>query len=139
MKRALKVAGFTNPLIVLEDGQQAIDYFRGTGNYADRGKYPLPALAFIDINLPLRNGIQVLEYVQGIPELANIIMVVLTSSNLQSDLQRAYRAGANSYVVKPPTRDKLMGNREGVQTLLGGSKSAVVRLFQYGRGSLPAA
>lgn len=108
MKRALKAAGFTNPLVVLEDGQQALDYFAGVGHYADRDKFPLPALAFIDINLPLRTGLQVLEDIQGRPDLSNIVMVVLTSSNLQTDIQRAYRAGANSYVVKPPTRDKLL-------------------------------
>lgn len=108
MRRALKAAGFINPLIVVEDGQAAIDYFAGRGRFTNREEFPLPALAFVDINLPQRTGIEVLEYVQGIRELANIILVVLTSSNLQTDLQRAYRAGANSYVVKPPTRDKLV-------------------------------
>jgi len=108
MKRALKSAGLSNRLLVIEDGKAAIDYFAGKGEYADRARFPLPALVFVDINLPLRTGIAVLEFLQGMREFSDVIRIVLTSSNLQSDIQRAYRAGANSYVVKPPTPEKLV-------------------------------
>lgn len=108
MKRALKAASIINPLQVVEDGQQAIDYLAGTGEFGDRSKYPLPAIIFLDLKLPIRLGLDVLQWIRGRAELDHIVVVVLTSSNEPSDLKEAYRLGANSYVVKPPTADQLL-------------------------------
>ena len=108
MKRALKTAGIINQLCVVEDGQQATDYLEGQGDYADRETYPLPAIVFLDLKLPLKGGLQVLEWIRKQPALENLVIVVLTSSNEPSDLRAAYRLGANSYVVKPPTAGQLL-------------------------------
>ena len=108
MKRALKNAGITNQLYVVEDGQQAIDYLSGTGIYADREQHPLPALVFLDLKLPFKNGLDVLAWIRKQPHLEGLVVVVLTSSNEPMDLKQSYKLGANSYVVKPPTAAQLL-------------------------------
>ena|SRR5687767_6891887 len=108
MKRALKGANISNPLCNVEDGQQAIDYLSGNGQFADREEYPIPAIVFLDLKLPLRSGLEVLEWIRGQSGFENLVVLVLTSSNEPSDLKRAYGLGANSYLVKPPTAAQLL-------------------------------
>ena len=108
MKRALSGAGVVNPLQVVEDGQEAIDYLSGIGKFEDRIAHPLPVVVFLDLKLPVRMGIEVLAWIKNHPQLANLVVVVLTSSNEPSDLKQAYSLGANSYVVKPPTAAQLL-------------------------------
>jgi CheY-like chemotaxis protein len=108
MRRALENAGVVNKLLVVEDGQQAIDYMAGAGKFGDRSQYPLPALIFLDLKLPIIKGLEVLAWVRQKPEFDNTIMVVLTSSNEPKDLNESYGLGANSYVVKPPTANQLL-------------------------------
>ena len=108
MQRALKSAGISNPLHVVEDGQRAIDYLTGAGDYTDRSAHPLPAIVFLDLKLPIKGGFEVLQWIRTNPALQNLVVVVLTSSNEPSDLKRAYGLGANSYVVKPPTSTQLL-------------------------------
>jgi CheY-like chemotaxis protein len=108
MTRSLKAAGILQSVHVAGDGQQAIDYLAGQGPYADREKYPLPSVVFLDLKLPFKSGHEVLAWIKGQRALAEIIVVVLTSSNQPSDLEEAYRLGANSYVVKPPAAQQLV-------------------------------
>ena len=107
MKRALKAAGIENPLQIAEDGQAAIDYLSGAGTHADREKSPLPTIVFLDLKLPFKSGHEVLEWIRQQPRFTNLVVIVLTSSNEKIDLDRAYKLGANSFVVKPPTATKL--------------------------------
>src|ERR1043166_8071106 len=107
MRRALKGAKVANPLFVAEDGQQAVDYLAGTGKYRDRTVYPLPAVVFLDLKLPLVSGHDVLAWIRRQSELESVIVIVLTSSNEPTDLNRCYSLGANSYLVKPPTPEQL--------------------------------
>ncbi len=108
MKRALKAAGIVNPLHTVEDGQQAVEYLAGTGMFGARDQYPLPAIVFLDLKLPIKGGLQVLEWIRAQKAFEGIVVVVLTSSNEPSDLREAYKLGANSYVVKPPTAAQLI-------------------------------
>ena len=108
MKRALKTAQIANPLCIVEDGQQAVDYLSGTGKYADREKHPFPAIVFLDLKLPIKDGLEVLHWIRSQPQFENLIVLVLTSSSEPSDLKRAYGFGANSYLVKPPTASQLL-------------------------------
>jgi len=108
MKRALKAAGVANPLVVAEDGQEAIDYLSGIGKFSDRMAYPIPALMFLDLKLPIRKGLEVLAWIREQPEFRRLIVLVLTSSNEPSDLSESYRLGANSYIVKPSTSVQLL-------------------------------
>jgi CheY-like chemotaxis protein len=108
MKRSLKAADVAQPLHVAKDGQQAIDYLAGRGAYADRERYPLPSVVFLDLKLPFKSGHEVLAWIRNQRELAQIVVVVLSSSNQPSDVEEAYRLGANSYVVKPAATEQLV-------------------------------
>lgn len=107
MKRALRDAGITNPVRLVEDGQQAINYLSGAGEFADRDNNPLPMIVFLDLKLPFKSGHEVLEWIRQQPQFTKLVVIVLTSSNEPVDLNRAYKNGANSYVVKPPTPEQL--------------------------------
>lgn len=107
MRRALKGARVLNPLLVVEDGQEAVDYLSGTGKFADREQYPLPAVVFLDLKLPFLSGHDVLAWIRRRKEFEALVVIVLTSSSEASDLSRCYSLGANSYLVKPPTPEQL--------------------------------
>jgi CheY-like chemotaxis protein len=108
MKRSLKMAEIEQPVHVAADGQQAIDYLAGNGPYADRSAYPLPSVVFLDLKLPFKSGHEVLAWIKSRQELAETIVIVLTSSNQPSDLREAYRLGANSYAIKPTAAQQLV-------------------------------
>jgi CheY-like chemotaxis protein len=108
MRRALKAAGIVNPLHVVEDGQQAIDYLNNAGNYKNAGEHPRPTVVFLDLKLPEMMGLDVLAWIRSQAFLDDMVVVVLTSSNEPSDIKEAYARGANSYIVKPPTADQLL-------------------------------
>lgn len=101
IRRALKKGGVVNKVQVVRDGQQALDYLFGKGQYADRAQYPLPGLVLLDLKLPKVGGLEVLEQIKAIEQLKRIPIVVLTSSADSKDINRAYDLGANSYLVKP--------------------------------------
>ncbi len=71
-------------------------------------RYPLPALILLDLKLPKRSGFEVLAFLRAREDTRHTPVVVLTSSNQQADIARAYALGANSYLVKPVNRDKLI-------------------------------
>src|SRR5947208_14738723 len=101
IQRAFQKAGLRDALKVVGDGAQAIQYLSGSGLYADRQRFPLPFLVLLDLKMPGTDGFDVLHRVREDRELRRLLVVVLTSSNLQSDVDRAYDLGANSYLVKP--------------------------------------
>lgn len=101
LQDAFQKAGIEIPLLVVKDGQQAIDYLAGTGIYADRSKHPLPALVLLDLELPLVSGFEVLQWLQGQPNHKGLVIIVFTSSEDPADVDSAYRLGAKSFVVKP--------------------------------------
>ena len=106
-KRAAKLVGMTELVHVAEDGQQAIDYLKGTGAYANRAQFPLPRLVLLDLKLPYVMGLDVLKWIRAQPEFKTVIVIVFTSSKLAPDIDTAYRLGANSYLVKPSTPGRL--------------------------------
>src|SRR5947207_524780 len=108
IQRAFQKAGFRNSLKVTRDGEQAIEYLAGHGIYANRQRFPLPFLLLLDLKMPGTDGFEVLQWVRKEPELKRLLVVVLTSSNLQTDVDRAYELGANSYLVKPVSFDEMV-------------------------------
>lgn len=108
IQRAIKKANILNPVRVLTDGEAAIDYFSGTPPYEDREKHPLPVLTLLDLKLPRKSGLEVLEVAKTISVVRRIPIVVLTSSNQSADINRAYELGTNSYLVKPVSTDALV-------------------------------
>ena len=90
---------FINQLDIVTDGMQALDYLFGqNGKPPER---PLPRLVLLDLKLPRLNGIQVLEQIRNHPRTRQLIVVVMTSSAEDRDLEACYNLGVNSYVVKP--------------------------------------
>ncbi len=108
IKRAFKKAKLANPLFVVEDGEEAVAYLVGEGEFADRNEHPLPMLILLDLKLPKMSGFEVLQWRMGNPGVKKIPVVVLTSSNQTPDIKKAYELGANSYLVKPVSFEGLM-------------------------------
>jgi CheY-like chemotaxis protein len=108
MQRAFHDANIVTRLNVVTDGRQAIDYLSGKGQYSDREQFPLPCLILLDLKLPYVLGLDVLKWLRQHTEFDSIIVVVLTSSKQDADIEKAYGLGANSYLVKPPDADQLL-------------------------------
>lgn len=107
LKRAFGIAHVVNELHHVENGQQAIDYLQGIGPFSDRITYPLPSLVLLDLKLPLKHGFEVLACIRQQPLLRNIVIVILTSSSEEKDVSKAYDLGANAFLVKPTSAEKL--------------------------------
>ncbi len=101
MSRAFDRAGIPNPLQVVRNGQEAIDYLSGAGIYAKREKYPLPGLVLLDLKMPWMDGFDVLQWLRGRNQFDLLPVVVLTSSKLQADIDRSRQLGVFDYRVKP--------------------------------------
>ena len=101
MIRALRSHKIANSLIVLEDGEQALDYLFCNGQYADRDSLVSPKVIFLDIKLPKLNGLEVLKQLKSDDRTRKIPTIILTSSKQDPDIETAYNLGVNSYVVKP--------------------------------------
>ena len=108
MRRAFDKVGVGHPLVLVPDGQEAIHYLSGTGKYADREEYPLPCLVLLDLKLPRKTGLEVLQWIRRKPAFQNLLVAVMTSSNNILDIDQAYGLGANAYSVKPTTQEKLV-------------------------------
>jgi CheY-like chemotaxis protein len=108
MQRAFEKARLANPLRIVRDGEEAIDYLAGEGIYSDREKYPIPLLVLLDLKMPKRSGFEVLAWLRSQEYLSSLPVVVLTSSEEVPDVAKAYRLGANSYLVKPAQLDDLV-------------------------------
>jgi CheY-like chemotaxis protein len=97
---ALADSNLANEVVVVEDGEEALDYLYARGTYAGRAGGN-PAVVMLDLKMPKVDGLEVLRQIRESPELRRIPVVVLTSSREESDLVRSYELGVNAYVVKP--------------------------------------
>lgn len=101
MQRAFQRANSQISLMIIKDGDAAVEYLMGEGDFHDRDRYPIPALILLDLKLPRRSGMEVLRWVRQQSVLRRIPIVVLTSSRERIDIDDAYDLGVNSYLVKP--------------------------------------
>ena len=106
--RAFRKAETSAQVQVVGDGEQAINYLSGAGSFAQRDQFPLPSLVLLDLKLPRKSGIEVLEWIRRQPGIRRIPVVMLTSSRQPVDINRAYDLGANAYLVKPVNFDALV-------------------------------
>ena len=97
-QEALKEAKVANNLSVVDDGEKALRFVRKEGEYAEA---PRPDLILLDLNLPRKDGREVLEEIKSDPELRAIPVVILTTSRAEEDVLRAYNLYANCYITKP--------------------------------------
>lgn len=107
MKRVLKKAGVMNPLRVVWNGQEAVDYLAAALDPTRAAEHPLPFLVLLDLKLPYRDGFEVLEWIRGQPALAEVTVAMLTGSGEARDRQRALELGARAYLVKPASVDDM--------------------------------
>jgi CheY-like chemotaxis protein len=110
LRIAMEKAGLSNPLYSVPDGMEALEYLNRAGRCAEN---PMPRLLLLDLKMPRLDGFGVLEWMLARPEFSQIVKIVLTSSNLQSDMEQARNLGADEYLVKPTQ------NRELAELLSG--------------------
>jgi CheY-like chemotaxis protein len=101
IEEVLRRGRIANPLTRASTAAEAMACLSGDGPYANREKYPLPCLILLDLKLPGESGFTVLEWVRKHPTLGKMPVVVLTVSDQDDDIDKAYQLGANSYLVKP--------------------------------------
>jgi CheY-like chemotaxis protein len=101
MQRAFQKADVSHPLMAVASKQQALDYLAGSGDYTDRKMFPNPLLVLLDLMLPDGTGFDILQWIRQGSLSPSIPVIVLTSCCETPDIQKAYRLGANSYLVKP--------------------------------------
>lgn len=106
-KRAFSKSKIMNPIIVAEDGVEALDYLFCTGTYEDREPKDNPVLILLDLKLPRLNGLEVLARIRHEPKTKLIPVVILTTSSEDQDISKAYSLGCNSYLRKPVDFSKL--------------------------------
>ena len=109
MQRAARRAEIVNPITVAPHGIAAIDYLSGNSQFADRSKHPLPCLVLLDLKLPYKSGLEVLEWIRSEKSLKKLPVVMLTTSAENADVERAYELGTNGYLVKPSNMNNLVG------------------------------
>lgn len=107
IKRAFRKVNNKYSINFVDNGEDAIAYLKGDNNYSDREQYPLPSLIILDLKLPRKSGHEVLEWLKKQQNLKYIPCVILTSSNRDEDIKKAFDLGANSYFIKPASFDTL--------------------------------
>ena len=108
MQKVWKALALPNPLEIVRDGKEAVDYF------ADPAQPANLSLILLDLNLPSRPGLDVLEWIRQQPSLCTLPILILTSSSHDRDVHTAYRLGANAYLLKPPQAKDLNGLVKGI-------------------------
>jgi CheY-like chemotaxis protein len=108
LQRALAKIEMGARVIHLSDGDEAVAYFAGEGKYANRDEYPLPWLVLLDIKMPRRSGLEVLQWIREQKgDMSATPVIIFSSSSHGMDINSAYHYGANSYLVKPETTHQL--------------------------------
>ncbi len=109
LQRAIKKANVMNPLQVVRSGEEALEYLSGIGRYSNRAEFPLPSLVLLDLKLPGLDGFDLLRWIRQEQRIASLRVVVLTTSDEMRDVDRAYKLGANSFLVKPVDFERFLG------------------------------
>jgi CheY-like chemotaxis protein len=104
----MRKSGLRNPVMVVNDGEEAIAYLKGEGKFADRDNYPAPEILMLDLKMPKMDGFQVLEWILTQQEFQKLLVVVLSHLGETREINQAYDLGARSYLTKPVTREDLV-------------------------------
>jgi CheY-like chemotaxis protein len=107
-KRAFAKGRVHNDLIVVRDGEEALDYLYRRGKYQDPASSPRPGMILLDLNLPKVGGLEVLQRVKRDESLKSIPVIVLTVSQREQDIVRSYDLGVNTYIQKPVEFENFM-------------------------------
>ena len=107
VSRALRNNGLDGLLNVVNDGQAAVEFLHKLGNGPPGANRLAPCLVLLDLNLPFKSGLEVLNWIREHPIWKTLIVIILTSSTSEADMEKAYSLGANSYVIKPADGTRL--------------------------------
>ena len=99
--RSFRKAALINPVVVVKNGVEVLEYLRGDGKFSNRAEYPLPTLLLLDLRMPMMDGFEVLYWIRQHPTLRTLRIVMLTTSEDLRDINKAYQLGANAFLVKP--------------------------------------
>jgi CheY-like chemotaxis protein len=119
MRIVLERAGFVKPPLFAVNGEEAIAHLEGTGVYSDRKRFPMPNVVLLDLNMPKKNGFEVLAWIRQQPALKQLPVYVLSASSRAVDIRRAHELGANTYLVKPTNLDGLIHMAKSMAAWLG--------------------
>jgi len=108
VQRAFKRNNIADPLFVVSNGQEALDYLRHQGAYAEAEKYPRPGIILLDLNMPVMNGIEFLRVVKVDDELKKIPVIVLTTSKEENDRVESFNLSVAGYIIKPVEFEKFV-------------------------------
>jgi CheY-like chemotaxis protein len=115
IRLAFRKVGIIDTIQLVKDGKEAMRYITGDGLYADRIHYPPPTLVLLDLKMPGANGFEVLKWIRSQSELDSLVVVVMSGSKDDADIQLAYDLGANSYLVKPTKFEDLVKMMESLK------------------------
>ena len=99
--RALATSGVKNPVHVVRSGGEAMAYLAGEGKFANRSRYPMPGIVFLDLKMPQPDGLEVLRWKQKQTDLPRILWVALSNFDSTKTINEAYSAGATTFLAKP--------------------------------------
>jgi CheY-like chemotaxis protein len=107
-KKAFKESRLLNTLNRVKDGEELLEYLHHVAPFEDKSKYPRPGVILLDLNMPRKDGREALKEIKMDPDLADIPVVVFTTSKAEEDVYRTYQLGVNSFITKPVTFDTLI-------------------------------
>ena len=113
------------------DGEMAIEYLSGAGNFANRKTHPLPVLVLLDLKMPRKSGFEVLSWIRNHPKLKRMLVFIFTSSRQQEDIDHAYELGANAFLVKPVGFERLVEELKAVEHWLNLNEKPTLPVTNY--------
>ncbi|MCI0521513.1 MAG: response regulator [Chloroflexi bacterium] len=116
ISEALDETRLSTSLYVVENGEELLDYLTRHGAYSDPEKWPLPNLILLDLNMPRKDGREVLAEIKARPELRRIPIVVLTTSHAEEDILRTYELGVSGFITKPVSFNDLLDIMKAIET-----------------------
>lgn len=123
IRLAFRRVGIIDTIHLVKDGTEAMRYIRGDGVYADRHQFPIPTLILLDLKMPQTSGFDVLQWIREQPALGNVVVVVMSGSGDDADIDRAYALGANSYLIKPTRFEEMVRMMESLKDYTAWRKS----------------
>ena len=100
-KRAWRKNNILNPLYVVRDGEECLDYLHQRGKYSEPGSAPLPGILLLDLKMPRLDGLSVLKHIRQSEAFSQLPVIILTTSKDEEDRVQSYGLGANAFIVKP--------------------------------------
>ena len=123
IRLAFRKVGIIDTIQLVKDGAEALRYLNGEGVYSDRHQFPAPTLILLDLKMPQTSGFEVLQKIREKAAYSNVVVIVMSGSRNDQDIERAYSLGANSYLVKPTKFEDLVKMMETLKHYAQSRKS----------------